>query len=113
MTDQPRVGFVTQFTYGLGSLSMGVGATIMSAGLLQLYFNQVLGLPAVWVGAAIMASKVIDAVIDPMIGRYSDNLRGVFGRRHTLMYASAISASVKRGVMCCGQFQSKATRRSR
>jgi GPH family glycoside/pentoside/hexuronide:cation symporter len=94
MTDQPRPGFVTQFTYGLGSLSMGVGTTIMSAGLLQLYFNQVLGLPAVWVGAAIMASIVVDAVIDPLIGRYSDGLKGVFGRRHTLMYASAIPAAL-------------------
>ena len=94
MTDQPRLGFVTQFTYGLGSLSMGVGATIMSAGLLQLYFNQVLGLPAIWVGAAIMASIVVDAVIDPLIGRYSDGLKGIFGRRHTLMYASVIPAAL-------------------
>jgi GPH family glycoside/pentoside/hexuronide:cation symporter len=91
---QPKLGFVTQFTYGLGSLSMGVGATIMSAGLLQLYFNQVLGLPAIWVGAAIMASIVVDAVIDPLIGRYSDGLKGVFGRRHTLMYASAIPSAL-------------------
>jgi Na+/melibiose symporter-like transporter len=94
MTDQPRLGFVTQLTYGLGSLSMGVGATIMSAGLLQLYFNQVLGLPAIWVGAAIMASIVVDAVIDPLIGRFSDGLKGIFGRRHTLMYASAIPSAL-------------------
>ena len=94
MTDAPRLGFVTQFTYGLGSLSMGVGAAIMSAGLLQLYFNQVLGLPAIWVGAAIMASIVVDAVVDPLIGRYSDGLKGIFGRRHTLMYASAIPSAL-------------------
>jgi glycoside/pentoside/hexuronide:cation symporter, GPH family len=94
MTAQPRVGIVTKVSFGLGSLSTGVGAAIMSAGLLQLYFNQVLALPAIWVGAVIMISKVIDAVIDPMIGRYSDNLRGIFGRRHTLMYASAIPAAI-------------------
>lgn len=94
MIDQPRLGFVTKVTYGLGSLSFGVGAAIMSAGLLQLYFNQVLGLPAVWVGAAIMASIVIDAVIDPLIGRYSDGLKGRFGRRHTLMYAAAIPSAL-------------------
>jgi GPH family glycoside/pentoside/hexuronide:cation symporter len=94
MTGQPRLGIVTQFTYGLGSLSFGIGAAIMSAGLLQLYFNQVLGLPAVWVGAAIMASIVVDAVIDPLIRRYSDNLKGLFGRRHTLMYASAIPSAL-------------------
>lgn len=94
MTDQPRLGLVTQFTYGLGSLSFGIGAAIMSAGLLQLYFNQVLGLPAVWVGAAIMASIVVDAVIDPLIGRFSDGLKGVFGRRHTLMYAAAVPSAL-------------------
>jgi hypothetical protein len=84
MTDQPRLGFVTQFTYGLGSLSHGGrrGDHVRrpAAALLQPGARR---LPAIWVGAAIMASIVVDAVIDPLIGRYSDGAQGVFGRRHT------------------------------
>ena len=51
-----KVGIVTQVSYGLGSFASGISLTIMAGGLLQIYFNQVLGLPAVWVGAVIMAS---------------------------------------------------------
>ena len=97
MTDHtapPKLGILTQVSYGLGSFSSGIGATIMAGGLLQLYFNQVLGLPAVWVGAVIMASIVVDAVIDPLIGRFSDRLRSPLGRRHTLMYASAVPTAL-------------------
>ena len=92
--DQAKVGIVTQVSYGLGSFASGISATIMAGGLLQIYFNQVLGLPAVWVGAVIMASIVVDAVIDPLIGRFSDRLRSPLGRRHTLMYASAIPTAL-------------------
>jgi len=94
MTAQPRLGLATKVTYGFGSFAFGVGATIMSGGLLQIYFNQVLGLPAVLVGTVIMLSIVVDAVVDPLIGRWSDRLRSPLGRRHTLMYASAIPTAL-------------------
>ncbi len=90
----PPLGLPLKISYGLGSVAYGVGAIGLSGGLLQLYFNQVLGLPAVWVGAVIMATIAIDAVIDPLIGRFSDHLRSPFGRRHTLMYASAIPTAI-------------------
>jgi Na+/melibiose symporter-like transporter len=62
--------------------------------VLQIYFNQVIGLPAVAVGAALMVTILVDAVIDPMIGWWSDGLRTPLGRRHVLMYASAIPAAL-------------------
>lgn len=80
--------------YGLGSLAFGVAATVLSGSVLQLYFNQVIGLPAAWVGAAIMATIIIDSIADPMIGRFSDTLRTPWGRRHVLMYASAIPSGL-------------------
>ncbi|HZZ36328.1 MAG TPA: MFS transporter, partial [Caulobacteraceae bacterium] len=80
--------------YGLGSLAQGISGTVLGGSLLQIYFNQVVGLPAAWVGAAIMITIVIDAVIDPLIGRFSDGLRTRWGRRHVLMYASAIPSSL-------------------
>lgn len=90
----PPPGFGVRFGYGLGALAFGIGGTTLSGAVLQLYFNQVIGLPAVWVGTALMISMLVDAVIDPLVGRWSDNLRSPLGRRHTLMYASAIPAAL-------------------
>ncbi|MFN3521662.1 MAG: MFS transporter [Phenylobacterium sp.] len=86
---EPRLGLPTMLSYGVGSVAFGISSQALSAAVLQLYFNQVIGLPAVWVGAAIMASLVVDAVLDPLIGRWSDHFRSRWGRRHPFMYASA------------------------
>jgi Na+/melibiose symporter-like transporter len=86
----PPLGFPLKLVYGLGSISYGVAYVILSSAILQIYFNQVLGIPAVWVGTAIMVSLLADVVLDPLIGHWSDNLRSRWGRRHPFMYASAI-----------------------
>lgn len=85
----PALGLPTMLSYGVGSVSFGIANQSLSAAVLQLYFNQVIGLPAIWVGTAIMASLLIDAFIDPMIGRWSDGFRSPLGRRHPFMYAAA------------------------
>lgn len=94
VADLPPPGFGVRFGYGLGALAFGIGGTTLSGAVLQLYFNQVIGLPAVWVGTALMISICVDGVIDPLVGRWSDNLRSPLGRRHTFMYASAIPAAL-------------------
>ena len=38
----------------------------------------------------ISAALILDAFVDPIVGSYSDNLRSRLGRRHPLMYASAL-----------------------
>ena len=48
-----------------------------------------LGLHASVASLAIAAGLIIDAVLDPLIGSWSDNLRSRLGRRHPFMYASA------------------------
>src|ERR1044071_2747802 len=90
----PPLGLGLQVSYGLGAAAFGIGGIALSATLLQLFFNQVIGLPAIWVGAAIMATVVIDSITDPLIGLFSDRLRSPLGRRHTLMYAAAIPAAL-------------------
>jgi GPH family glycoside/pentoside/hexuronide:cation symporter len=86
----PPLGVSLKLTYGLGSVAYGVSVAVLANSVLQLYFNQVIGLPAVWVGLGIMVSLAADIVIDPLIGYASDNLRGRWGRRHPFMYASAL-----------------------
>lgn len=88
-----REGLATKLFYGFGSVAFGVKDQGFGV-LLMLFYNQVLGLPAAMVGAAVGAALVIDAVADPIVGHVSDNWRSKWGRRHPFMYAAAIPASL-------------------
>jgi GPH family glycoside/pentoside/hexuronide:cation symporter len=84
-----RAGFRTRFLYGFGSIAFGVKDNGFQT-ILLIFYNQVVGLPAAMVGLAIMFALVIDAVMDPIIGQWSDNFHSRWGRRHPFMYASAL-----------------------
>jgi Na+/melibiose symporter-like transporter len=57
---------------------------------LLIFYNQVVGLPAQWVGGVIMLALILDAFLDPVIGQVSDHWRSAWGRRHPFMYFSAV-----------------------
>jgi Na+/melibiose symporter-like transporter len=90
---QPAIGLGTKFAYGLGSVAFGIKDNGFGL-LLMLYYNQVLGLPAATVGAAIMIALFVDAFIDPVVGHLSDHWHSRWGRRHPFMYAAALPASL-------------------
>ncbi|MGH6991709.1 MAG: MFS transporter, partial [Caulobacteraceae bacterium] len=99
MTDQsvaaaPRLSLRTKTAYGLGAIANGVAVAGLAAGTLQIFLNQVLGLNALLAGSLIMVSMMADAVIDPLIGRWSDTLKTRWGRRHPFMYAAALPAGL-------------------
>ena len=75
--------------YGFGSVAYGVKNNGFDYFLL-LFYSQVVGLDARLVGIAMTIALVIDALSDPLVGYWSDNLRSRWGRRHPFMYASAI-----------------------
>jgi GPH family glycoside/pentoside/hexuronide:cation symporter len=85
----PALGLGAKLNYGLGSIAQGVAVQALAAAIIAYYLNQVVGLPADLVGTLIMLSVIVDAVVDPLIGRWSDNFRSRWGRRHPFMYASA------------------------
>lgn len=91
--ERPRTGIVTKLFYGFGSVAYGVKDNGFSA-FLMLFYNQVLGLPAAWVGTAIMIALAVDSVLDPIVGHISDNWTSRWGRRHPFMYFAAIPAAV-------------------
>ncbi|HEY2481952.1 MAG TPA: MFS transporter [Caulobacteraceae bacterium] len=91
---RPHLSLGIKARYGAGSVAYGAAFAGLSGAVLQIYFNQVLGLPALVVGTAIMVSLMIDAVIDPLIGRWSDRARSRWGRRHPFMFASAIPVTL-------------------
>jgi Na+/melibiose symporter-like transporter len=85
--DKPGLG--TRIAYGFGAGAYGVKDGGFSYFLL-LFYSQVIGVDARLVGLAITIALVIDAVADPVIGYWSDNLRSRWGRRHPFLYASAL-----------------------
>lgn len=85
----PPMTWPQMLLYGLGSASNGIKNRSISTFLL-LFYSQVVGLPAAWVGSALAVTLVIDGILDPVIGQISDNFRSRWGRRHPFMYASAI-----------------------
>jgi Na+/melibiose symporter-like transporter len=80
--------FHTRVLYGFGS--MADGANLQIGGLLLLYYNQVIGLSAQLASLALAICVFVDAFWDPLVGQFSDNLRSPWGRRHPLMYVSAL-----------------------
>ena len=89
----PPLGTATKVSYGLGGAAAGVGAAALSGTVLQYYLNQVVGLPAIVVGTTILVSLIIDALVDPLVGQWSDNFQSRLGRRHPFMYVAAFLAA--------------------
>ena len=79
--DAPPLKRSTRFAFGFGSIADGIKSAAFSTYLL-LYFNQVLGVKASVVSTAIALTLLVDAVVDPLIGRVSDVTRSKYGRRH-------------------------------
>lgn len=89
----PRLSFGVKLAQGIGATAFGIKDQGFNM-LLMLYYNQVVGLPAAWVGTAIMLTMVVDGLVDPLIGHWSDGIRTRWGRRHPFMYASAIPMAI-------------------
>lgn len=83
----------TKLFYGFGAVAYGAKDNGFR-GLLLIYYNQVLGLPAALVATAIMIALVIDAISDPIVGQISDTWRSRWGRRHPFMYFAAVPAAL-------------------
>lgn len=79
--------------YGFGSVAYGVKNSGFDYFLL-LFYSQVIGLDARLVGAAITTALIFDAISDPIVGYWSDNLRSRWGRRHPFMYIAALPVSL-------------------
>lgn len=86
---RPNLDLGTRLFYGVGSVAYGVKDQGLTA-LLMIFYNQVVGLPEVWVGLALGAALMLDALVDPIIGQISDNTRSRWGRRHPFLYGSIL-----------------------
>lgn len=82
-----------KLTYGIGSVAYGVKDNGFST-FMMIYFNQVLGLPAIYVGLALLIAMAFDAVTDPLVGHISDRWKSRLGRRHPFMYVAILPSAL-------------------
>ncbi|MEZ6034225.1 MAG: MFS transporter [Planctomycetaceae bacterium] len=80
-------------SYGLGSAAPTLAHEFCGAFLL-LFYTELAGLDPVWVGAALMFRMVLDALIDPWIGCWSDQTRSAAGRRRPWIIAGSVPGLV-------------------
>lgn len=78
-----------KLVHGMGSIAYGVKDNGFSTFLL-LFYNQVLGLEATLVSAALMLALFIDAFIDPIVGHMSDRTYTRWGKRLPWLYIAPI-----------------------
>ncbi|MEJ0028702.1 MAG: MFS transporter [Rhizomicrobium sp.] len=91
---QREVGSLrTKLFYGFGSIAFGIKDNGFQT-ILLLFYNQVMHLPPGKVAGILFAALCIDALFDPIIGQFSDNLHTRWGRRHPLLYLSALPVAV-------------------
>lgn len=82
--DGARAGSGDLAAYASGSLGMGVWVTV--PGLLLLYFlTNTLGVTPFVAGLALLVPKVIDAVVHPAFGSWSDRQARRHGHRRTML----------------------------
>lgn len=78
---------------GAGAVAFGVKDNGFAFFLL-IFYNQVLGMDAGLVGAALGLALIVDALVDPMLGYLSDRTYTRWGRRLPWLYAAPIPLAV-------------------
>lgn len=89
----PPLGLGTQIAYGIGAGANGIKQAAFTT-YLMFFYNQVIGVPASVVSAAIALTLLVDAFADPFIGRWSDTTRTRWGRRHPFIYGAALPTAI-------------------
>jgi Na+/melibiose symporter-like transporter len=87
---RPPLTLGTKVSYGVGSVVQSVAGVALSTSVINLFLIRVIGMDPITVGVVILISLIVDAVVDPALGRFSDTFRSPWGRRHPFMYASAL-----------------------
>lgn len=82
-----------KLAHGSGAAAFGIKNNGFDYFLL-LFYGTVIGLEPGLVGLAILIALVFDAISDPLVGYWSDNLRSRWGRRHPFMYAAALPVAL-------------------
>ncbi|MEZ5742442.1 MAG: glycoside-pentoside-hexuronide (GPH):cation symporter [Sphingomonadaceae bacterium] len=84
-----RLGLAERLSYGLGDIGFSL-AYNMASGFLLYYYTNVVGLPATAVGAIFLAARLLDAVIDILVGIAVDRTQSRWGRARPYFLFTAL-----------------------
>ncbi len=91
--DRPPLSLATKLLYACGSTASAIKLRALGT-FLMIFYNQVVGLPPQTVTLVLMIALTFDAIVDPLVGQFSDNFKSKLGRRHPFMYAAAVPFSL-------------------
>jgi GPH family glycoside/pentoside/hexuronide:cation symporter len=86
-----------KFFYSIGQVVES--GYIAVNGFVFFYYTAVLGLSGTMVGAAVAISMCVDAMLDPLIGSWSDSVRSKYGRRLPVMLIGAPTTLITMGLL--------------
>ena len=94
-----RIPIFQKAVYSIGSLVNSIQAAALGAMVIVL--NLGLGINPALVGIIGFIPRIVDAILDPLVGYSSDNLRTRYGRRRPFIFVGALLA----GLLFAGMFQ--------
>jgi Na+/melibiose symporter-like transporter len=87
-------------TFGLGFGKMvadGTHGTLYV--LLNQIYNMTMGVDPRWLSTLAFIQRIWDAMVDPLVGQYSDNLRTRWGRRRPLLFIGVFPLAIFFGLL--------------
>ena len=98
--DQPKpyVSFTGKLSVGVGTLALFLGYSMLYVMAAPVY-NMTLKVNAALLGGALFIPRFLDAFLDPVMGKISDNTRSRWGRRRPFIVVGAILMGLIYGVI--------------
>jgi len=98
--EQDRVSPSMKLAYGLGGLTDFFYLNVLLGLANQIYVTGMKLDPAL-LGIALAIPKAVGAIADPIVGAYSDNTRGAFGRRRPYILIGGVAGAILLPLMWC------------
>jgi len=83
---------------GMGGLPIFLGLAAVGS-FATPFYQMTLKMDPVWLAAALTVPRFLDAFIDPLVGRFSDNFHSRFGRRRPLIALGALIQALAFGLI--------------
>ncbi len=100
--------FKTKITYGFGQIADSLGLNgVKQIG--HLFYVVLLGVSPAWIGTLLAIMRLWDALLDPLVGRFSDQLVSRFGRRKPFMLAGILIMVILFPILWMAQVEWSAT----
>ena len=88
-----RLPASTKAAWASGGIIDNLMMNGMGALILPIY-NIALGVNPIWIGYAMLLPRILDAILDPLIGNWSDNARTRWGRRRPFIAVGAVASAI-------------------